>query len=54
MDENKQIEEMAKTMCAFYGTGTCYDFGEDVPSEFAKGGGCCLHPMELKKSASPK
>ena len=25
MNENKQIEEMEKTMCAFYGTETCYD-----------------------------
>jgi len=28
----------------------CELFGDDVPSEFAKEDGCCLHPMELKKA----
>lgn len=33
--------------CACY---VCDLFGEDVPSEFAKEDGCCLHPNEVKKA----
>lgn len=33
--------------CAWY---VCELFGDDVPSEFAKGDGCCLHPNEVKKA----
>ena len=33
--------------CACY---VCDLFGEDVPNEFAKEDGCCLHPNEVKKA----
>lgn len=33
-----------------YSCYACELFGEDVPNEFAKGDGCCLHINELKKA----
>ena len=33
--------------CSYY---VCELFGDDVPSEFAKEDGCCLHPNEVKKA----
>ena len=33
--------------CAYY---VCDLFGDDVPNEFAKEDGCCLHPNEVKKA----